>query len=103
MCIPLLPHAARSSAIVAPVRDQVVDERLVLDRVVHVALPEVLGRRLAERDRQLPALAVVLAIFVSACVAGYESVVRLLHPEELSHLWAVALALKSTLLKRRRR
>ena len=34
--------------------------------------------------------AVVLAIFVSACVALYETIERLLHPEELSHLWALA-------------
>lgn len=34
--------------------------------------------------------AVVLAIFVSACVALYETIDRLIHPEELSHLWALA-------------
>jgi cation diffusion facilitator family transporter len=34
--------------------------------------------------------AVVLAIFVSACVALYETIGRLIHPEELSHLWALA-------------
>ena len=34
--------------------------------------------------------AVVLAIFISACVALYETIERLLHPEELSHLWALA-------------
>jgi cation diffusion facilitator family transporter len=34
--------------------------------------------------------AVVLAIFVSACVALYEAIDRLIHPEELSHLWALA-------------
>jgi cation diffusion facilitator family transporter len=44
------------------------------------------------RAEKIAGLAVVIAIFVSACVAAYESVVRLLHPEELSHLWAVALA-----------
>ncbi|HET6624194.1 MAG TPA: cation transporter, partial [Gaiellaceae bacterium] len=44
------------------------------------------------RAEKIAGLAVVLAIFVSACVAGYESVMRLLHPEELSHLWALALA-----------
>ncbi len=44
------------------------------------------------RAEKIAGLAVVLAIFVSACVAAYESVVRLLHPEELSHLWALALA-----------
>ena len=34
--------------------------------------------------------AVVLAIFVSACVALYETVLRLLDPESLDHLWALA-------------
>ncbi len=34
--------------------------------------------------------AVVLAIFVSACVALYETVRRLLEPQELDHLWALA-------------
>src|SRR4029450_53693 len=34
--------------------------------------------------------AVVLAIFVSACVALYETIQRLIHPEELSHLWGLA-------------
>ena len=37
-------------------------------------------------------LAVVLAIFVSACVALYESIERLIHPQELSHLWVLAAA-----------
>jgi len=45
------------------------------------------------RAEKLAGLAVVLAIFVSACVAAYESMQRLLEPEELSHLWALALAL----------
>lgn len=44
------------------------------------------------RAEKIAGLAVVLAIFVSACVAGYESIMRLVHPEELSHLWALALA-----------
>ena len=44
------------------------------------------------RAEKLAGLAVVLAIFVSACVALYESVQRLIHPEHLSHLWALALA-----------
>jgi Co/Zn/Cd efflux system component len=44
------------------------------------------------RAEQLAGLCVVLAIFVSACVAGYEAVHRLLHPEQLSHLAALALA-----------
>jgi cation diffusion facilitator family transporter len=36
--------------------------------------------------------AVVLAIFVSACVALYETIVRLLNPQELEHLWVLAAA-----------
>ena len=35
---------------------------------------------------------VVLVIFVSACVALYETIVRLIHPETISHLWALAAA-----------
>ena len=34
--------------------------------------------------------AVVFAILVSACVALYETIVRLINPEELTHLWALA-------------
>jgi len=44
------------------------------------------------RAEQLAGLCVVLAIFVSACVAGYEAVQRLLHPERLSHLAVLAVA-----------
>jgi cation diffusion facilitator family transporter len=36
--------------------------------------------------------AVVLAIFVSACVAGYQAIQRLIDPQELDHLLALALA-----------
>src|SRR3954464_13670190 len=35
---------------------------------------------------------VVLAIFVSACVAGVESITRLADPRDLDHLWALAAA-----------
>ena len=34
--------------------------------------------------------AVVVAIFVSACVALFETVLRLLNPQELEHLWVLA-------------
>jgi cation diffusion facilitator family transporter len=44
------------------------------------------------RAERLAGLAVVLAIFVSACVAGYEAVVRLIHPQEPDHLAALAAA-----------
>ncbi|MDP9226759.1 MAG: cation transporter, partial [Actinomycetota bacterium] len=37
-------------------------------------------------------LAVVLAIFVSACVALYETILRFIHPQNLSHLWVLAAA-----------
>jgi cation diffusion facilitator family transporter len=44
------------------------------------------------RGEKIAGLAVVLAIFVSACVALYESVDRLFHPQPLSHLWVLAAA-----------
>ncbi len=44
------------------------------------------------RGEKLAGMAVVLAIFISACVAAYEAIQRLIEPEELSHLWAVAFA-----------
>lgn len=37
-------------------------------------------------------LAVVAAIFISACVAGYEAVGRQIHPQAPSHLAILALA-----------
>src|SRR5262249_50284307 len=39
------------------------------------------------RGERLAGLAVVLAIFVSACVALYETIERLIHPQHLTHLW----------------
>ena len=44
------------------------------------------------RAERFAGLFVVLAIFVSACVALYQSVQRLIDPEELSHLWTLAAA-----------
>jgi len=44
------------------------------------------------RAEKLAGLAVVGAIFVSACVALYETIQRLVHPEHLHHLWALAAA-----------
>jgi cation diffusion facilitator family transporter len=44
------------------------------------------------RGEKLAGLAVVLAIFVSACVALYETIQRFVHPQHLSHLWALAAA-----------
>jgi len=44
------------------------------------------------RGEKIAGLAVVLAIFVSACVALYETIQRLIHPQHLSHLWMLAAA-----------
>jgi divalent metal cation (Fe/Co/Zn/Cd) transporter len=44
------------------------------------------------RGEKLAGLAVVLAIFVSACVALYETIQRLVHPQQLSHLSVLAAA-----------
>jgi divalent metal cation (Fe/Co/Zn/Cd) transporter len=44
------------------------------------------------RAEKIAGLAVVLAIFVSACVALYETIQRLFDPEDLTHLWALAAA-----------
>ena len=44
------------------------------------------------RGEKLAGLFVVFTIFVSAAVALYETVQRFLHPEHLTHLWALAAA-----------
>jgi cation diffusion facilitator family transporter len=44
------------------------------------------------RGERLAGLAVVLAIFVSACVALYVTVIRFIHPQHLTHLWVLAAA-----------
>ncbi len=44
------------------------------------------------RLEDVAGLIVVLTILFSAVVAGYQSVGRLLHPQTVEHLWAVALA-----------
>jgi cation diffusion facilitator family transporter len=44
------------------------------------------------RAERWAGLAVVFAIFVSACVAGYESVLRLVDPREPQYLLALAIA-----------
>jgi cation diffusion facilitator family transporter len=44
------------------------------------------------RAEKLAGLAVVLVIFISACVALYETIQRFLHPEQLTHLWVLAAA-----------
>ncbi len=44
------------------------------------------------RGEKLAGLAVVFAIFVSACVALYETILRFIHPQHLTHLWVLAAA-----------
>jgi cation diffusion facilitator family transporter len=46
----------------------------------------------SERAERIAGLFVVLAIFVSACVAGYEAVLRLIEPQRPDHLVSLALA-----------
>lgn len=44
------------------------------------------------RAEDLAGLAIILMILISAIIAGYESIDRLLNPQEVRNLWAVALA-----------
>ena len=44
------------------------------------------------RGEKIAGLFVVLAIFVSACVALYETIQRFIHPQQLTHLWVLAAA-----------
>jgi cation diffusion facilitator family transporter len=44
------------------------------------------------RAERLAGLAVVATIFASACIAAYESILRLVHPSLPGHLFALALA-----------
>jgi divalent metal cation (Fe/Co/Zn/Cd) transporter len=44
------------------------------------------------RAEKRAGLAVVLAIFISACVALYETIQRFIHPQHLTHLWILAVA-----------
>jgi cation diffusion facilitator family transporter len=46
----------------------------------------------SERGERLAGLAVVAAIFISACVAGYEAIDRLVNPQDVHALGALALA-----------
>ena len=46
----------------------------------------------SERAERMAGLAVVAAIFLSACVAAYEAIVRLIHPSTPDHLAVLALA-----------
>jgi cation diffusion facilitator family transporter len=44
------------------------------------------------RAEKIAGLFVVFTIFVSACVALYETVMRFIHPQQLTHLWVLATA-----------
>src|SRR6516225_2171275 len=44
------------------------------------------------RGERIAGLAVVLAIFISACVALVQTIERFIHPRTLSHLWLLAAA-----------
>lgn len=44
------------------------------------------------RAERLAGLAVIIAIFVSACVAGYEAIARLINPRDVEAVAALALA-----------
>ena len=44
------------------------------------------------RVEDLAGVVIVLTILLSAVLAGYQSVDRLLHPEPVKHLWAVTIA-----------
>jgi divalent metal cation (Fe/Co/Zn/Cd) transporter len=44
------------------------------------------------RGEKLAGLAVVFAIFASAAVALYETILRFVHPHSLTHLWYLAAA-----------
>lgn len=46
----------------------------------------------SERAERVAGLFVVAAIFVSACVAGVEAVLRLIHRSPPTHLWVLAMA-----------
>ena len=44
------------------------------------------------RVEKFAGLFVVFVIFVSACVALYETILRFIHPQQLTHLWVLAAA-----------
>jgi cation diffusion facilitator family transporter len=44
------------------------------------------------KTEDVAGVVIVLIIFFSACVAFYEAVMKIIHPQPITHLWAVALA-----------
>jgi cation diffusion facilitator family transporter len=77
--------ASGSVALLADLIHNAGDAATAVPLGIAFALRSASGERLA-------GLAVVLAIFVSACVAGYEAVDRLIDPREIEHVGAVAAA-----------
>lgn len=67
---------------------------------VPLGIAFILGRRAANRRytygygraEDLAGIAIVLTIAVSSFLAAYEAIDRLLHPRDVTHLWAVAMA-----------
>ncbi|GLY70325.1 cation diffusion facilitator family transporter [Amycolatopsis taiwanensis] len=67
---------------------------------VPIGIAFLLGRRAATRRytyglgraEDLAGVVVVLIIAASAGLAGYEAVLRLIHPQPVTHLWVVAIA-----------
>ena len=67
---------------------------------IPLAIAFLIGRRPANRrytygygrSEDLAGVVIVLVIAASAAVAGWEAIQRLLHPQDVSHLWAVAAA-----------
>jgi len=77
--------ASGSVALLADLIHNVGDAATAIPLGIAFALRSARGERLA-------GLAVVAAIFVSACVAGYEAIARLIEPRPIDHLMALALA-----------
>jgi cation diffusion facilitator family transporter len=44
------------------------------------------------RAEDVAGVIIVALIFFSACVAGYESIMKIIHPQEVTHLWWVVAA-----------
>jgi divalent metal cation (Fe/Co/Zn/Cd) transporter len=44
------------------------------------------------RGEKIAGLFIVAVIFISACVALYETIMRFIHPQQLTHLWVLAAA-----------